>query len=290
MFPSRQQRRASSPGAVGGRSSSPRLPVAPVVWLAVWLAVSVPRCAAASEAAPQLVVGDFSKASLSTVLPEGWRQLTFRGQERTTRYRLVSVNGRVALKAESDRSASGLIRKIRIDLRQYPLLRWRWKVDGIIEAGDGYRKEGDDFAARIYLTFPYDPQKSGFWEKMKYESARLFYGEYPPRCALCYVRGNHEPLGAVIPNPFSPQTVMIVVETGPFKAGRWVDITRNAYEDYRKVFGDGPPVASGVAVMTDSDNTGESATAYYGDIVFSAYPDPTVPGSPRQEGTTQALP
>jgi hypothetical protein len=25
---------------------------------------------------------------------------------------------------------------------------------------------------------------------------------------------------------------------------------------------------SGVAIMTDTDNTGESATAYYGDITF----------------------
>jgi hypothetical protein len=61
---------------------------------------------------------------------------------------------------------------------------------------------------------------------------------------------------------------MIVVESGPARLNRWVQEKRNILEDYRKAFGNPPPLISGVAVMTDSDNTGESATAHYGDIIF----------------------
>ena len=61
---------------------------------------------------------------------------------------------------------------------------------------------------------------------------------------------------------------MIVIESGKAKVGQWVAESRNLYEDYQKAFGDDPPPVSGVAVMTDTDNTQESAVAYFGDIVF----------------------
>jgi len=58
------------------------------------------------------------------------------------------------------------------------------------------------------------------------------------------------------------------VESGRVLINQWVNEERNVYEDYRKAFGEEPPMVSGVAIMTDTDNTGESAIAYYGDIVF----------------------
>jgi len=58
------------------------------------------------------------------------------------------------------------------------------------------------------------------------------------------------------------------VETGEVKLNQWVNEERNIYEDYKKAFGGEPPMVSGVAIMTDTDNTGETAIAYYGDIVF----------------------
>ncbi len=61
---------------------------------------------------------------------------------------------------------------------------------------------------------------------------------------------------------------MIVVESGSAKLNTWVAETRNVYEDYKRAFGEEPPMISGVAIMTDTDNTGESAEAFYGDIVF----------------------
>jgi hypothetical protein len=72
----------------------------------------------------------------------------------------------------------------------------------------------------------------------------------------------------VVPNPYADQVKMIVMESGPDRLNQWVSEERNLYEDYKKAFGEKPPLISGVAIMTDTDNTGESATAYYGDIVF----------------------
>ena len=63
---------------------------------------------------------------------------------------------------------------------------------------------------------------------------------------------------------------MIVVESGEAKLNRWVNEERNLYQDYKQAFGEAPPLISGVAIMTDTDNTGESATAFYGDILFKS--------------------
>jgi len=62
--------------------------------------------------------------------------------------------------------------------------------------------------------------------------------------------------------------IIFVVESGKEKLNTWVSEEQNVYEDYKKAFGEEPPMISGVAIMTDTDNTGESATSYYGDIAF----------------------
>ena len=61
---------------------------------------------------------------------------------------------------------------------------------------------------------------------------------------------------------------MIVAESGEEQVGRWLDEERNVYEDYKKAFREEPLLVNGVAIMTDTDNTGERAIAYCGDIAF----------------------
>ena len=61
---------------------------------------------------------------------------------------------------------------------------------------------------------------------------------------------------------------MIAVQSGPQEIGRWLGEERNVYEDYRRLFGQEPPRIAGIALMTDTDNTGESAVAYYDQIVL----------------------
>ncbi len=213
-------------------------------------------------------VGVFSSESAGKPLPEAWKPLTFKKIEKHTTYTLVKDEGTTVVRAVANASASGLIREIRIDPREYPIVHWRWKVDNLIQKGDVHRKEGDDYPARIYIAFEYDASKLGFFERVKFETAKLFYGEYPPLGAINYIWESRAPKGTIVPNPFTDRVMMIVVESGPEKLNQWVTEERNVYEDYKQAFGEEPPMISGVAIMTDTDNTGESATAYYGDIVF----------------------
>lgn len=221
-----------------------------------------------AQSPPMIPVGVFSSEPAGKPLPEGWEPLTFKKIEKHTLYTLVKDEGTTVIRAVANASASGLIREIRIDPREYPIVHWRWKVDNLLQKGDVHRKEGDDYPARIYIAFEYDGSKLGFFERAKFETAKLFYGKYPPLGAINYIWESKAPKGTIVPNPFTDRVKMIVVESGPEKLDEWVTEERNVYEDYRQAFGDEPPMISGVAIMTDADNTGESATACYGDIVF----------------------
>jgi hypothetical protein len=219
---------------------------------------------------PQAVidVGMFSAEKIENGLPAHWKPLTFKKIERHTVYSLVRDEEKVVVKAVSEASASGLTRAIRIDPKEYPILQWRWKVTNILKKGDVHRKEGDDYPARIYITFEYDSSKLSFFEKMKYETIRLLYGQYPPLAAINYIWESQAPVGTMVPNPYTDHVMMFVVESGAAKLNQWVNEEQNIYEDYKKAFGEEPPMISGVAIMTDTDNTGERAIAYYGDILF----------------------
>ncbi len=215
-----------------------------------------------------LEVGKFSAEPLEHGLPTDWKPLTFKKIERYTTYTLIKEDTEVVVRAVAESSASGLVREIKINPKEYPIVQWRWKVRNILKKGDVRRKEGDDYPARIYVTFEYDSSKLGFFEKAKYEMIRLVYGQYPPLGAINYIWESKSPKGTMVPNPYTDRVIMIVVESGETKLNQWVSEERDIYGDYKKAFGQEPPMISGVAIMTDTDNTGESATAYYGDILF----------------------
>jgi hypothetical protein len=213
-------------------------------------------------------VGKFSSEAVGDTLPANWKPLTFKKIEQHTAYSLVREDDTVVVKAVAKASASGLIREIKINPKEYPIVHWRWKVSNIFKKGDVHRKDGDDYPARLYITFEYDSSRLGFFEKAKYEAARFLYGQYPPIAAINYIWESHAPKGTVVPNPYTDRAMMIVVESGPARLNQWMNEEHNLYEDYKLAFGEEPPMISGVAIMTDTDNTGETATAYYGDIQF----------------------
>ncbi|MFZ2807861.1 MAG: DUF3047 domain-containing protein [Desulfosalsimonadaceae bacterium] len=223
-------------------------------------------------AVERIVVGHFSAASPEGGLPDGWKPLVFKKIDRHTQYTLVhdSAKDSTVVKAFSQASASGLIREMPIDPEKFPILKWRWKATGLYKNGDVSRKDGDDFPVRIYIAFEYNAGNVGFFEKAGFSTLKLFYGEYPPIGAITYIWENKLPIGTIAPNPFTDRVKMIVVESGGKKLNNWVDEERNIFDDYVKAFGKKPPMISGVAIMTDSDNTGESAVSYYGDIVFES--------------------
>ncbi|MEJ2470929.1 MAG: DUF3047 domain-containing protein [Desulfuromonadales bacterium] len=190
---------------------------------------------AENEALP---LSRFAEAGLA-----GWTVKKFAG---TTAYRLVEVDGQTVLQAHSQAAASGLVHEIAYDPQHYPILAWRWKINGIIPGGDGRSKAGDDYAARVYVVFPH-------WFFLKTRS-------------LNYIWANVLPQGTVQPNAYTGNAMMIAVNSGAEKAGQWVSVERNIVEDYRRAFGEDPPQVGAIAVMTDTDNTGQEATAWYADL------------------------
>ncbi len=230
-------------------------------------ALALVLACAAAGAAP-LDVGSFSQSPPGAALPAGWQPLVFPRTQRHTVYRLVADDGATVVRAEADASASGLIRRMEVDLRSHPLLAWRWKIAGVVARADATRKDGDDFAARIYVAFRYDPARVAWYDRAKYALIRLFYGEYPPHAGLSYVWDGRLPPGTVLPNANTDRVRMIVVRSGEADANRWVAEERNVLEDYRRAFGEEPPPVAGVAIMTDTDDTGGRAVAWFGDIVF----------------------
>ena len=206
-------------------------PLAPLLLVAVGVAMGD---------AATMPVGHFSAGDL-----DGWRAKSFKGE---TEYRLVEEQGRRVLRAESHASASGLYREIPIDLTRTPYLRWSWRVDNVLAGVDERSKAGDDYAARVYVVV------SGglaFWRTR----------------SLVYVWSSNQPVGSTWNNAFTPNARVIAVRSG--KAGGWFEERRDVRADFRRLFGDDIAGLDAVAIMTDTDNSGQAAVAWYGDIAFS---------------------
>ena len=221
-----------------------------------------------SQAEDMVYAGKFSAANPNDRLPADWEPITFKKIKSQTYYSLVKDGGIPVIKAVSQASASGLMRKMRVDPEKYPIIRWRWKAMNILETGDATKKQGDDYAARIYVTFEHDPEKNDLFGKFMHKLAKLAYGEHAPAAAVNYIWANKAPVGTILQNPYTKLNRMIVVQSGKESLNQWITEERNIFDDYVAAFGEKPPMISGIAIMTDSDNTKESAAAFYGDIFF----------------------
>jgi hypothetical protein len=204
------------------------------------LAAALLPCGAQSQAAIEAM--RFSALQPGAALPDWLKPQSFPSLPRHTDFALVSEEGRTVLRARAVASTSGLSRELRVDLRGHPLLAWRWKVMNLIAKSDLATRSGDDFPARLYVVFG--------------------------RRALCYVWDSRQPVGTIVPNAYSDRVQMVVADSGAALLRRWVARERNVAEDFRRGFGEEPPVTSGLVVSADTDNTGETAESYFGDIEF----------------------
>ena len=186
-----------------------------------------------------------------------WKPKVFSGE---SIYTIAEYKGRLALKALSDNSASGLVLKKKIDLTITPYISWSWLVEKTLGRLDERSKSGDDFAARIYLVI------DGGLMIWKTKS-------------LSYVWSSNQNKGLVWDNAFAgPSVKMLSIRGKKSKKGSWYEEKRNVYNDLVNTFGDkGSEQANRkaykyidvIAIMTDTDNSGKSAESYYGDITFS---------------------
>jgi len=183
-----------------------------------------------------------------------WQERIFSG---VTRYRGVMVDDQRVLRAESDNSASALYQTFRANLSTTPYLHWRWRIENtlgpdIIEQS----REGDDFTARLYVV-----RNGGlaFWRTQ----------------SINYVWSNSQAVGTRWNNPYAGANIqMIAVDSGDKHAGQWQYHVRDIRADWLEAFGEDISSIDGLAIMTDTDNTGLSSRAWYAEIYFSSNPDP----------------
>jgi len=235
-------------------------------------AATAPAPARAPAAAPAAAVAQPPRFSTMPAGPtvEGWRPLRPAPNAPDTAYAIVDDGGARVLRAQADGSMSGLVHEARVDLRRTPILQWRWKVASVVADADLTRRAGDDYAARVYVLFDYPSQRLPLATRAKLALAETLYGQRIPTAALNYVWDNRAPVGSIHPNAYTDRARMIVLRSGSDAAGRWVDERRDVAADFRAAFGEDPPDVIGVAVATDTDNTGGRVVAWYGDVEWRA--------------------
>lgn len=198
------------------------------------------------------IIADFSTDKI-----ENWQAKSFSGE---TKYVITDDAGKRVLKAVSSDTASGLAKEKVIDLFETPYLNWSWKIDNTLPNLNETTKDGDDYAARIYVV------KSGGWKIWN-------------TLALNYVWSSNQVKDAQWDNAFvGDNAKMLAVEGRESKAAVWVTEKRNVYKDMIAFFGDKGSDSENeeayrfldaVALMTDTDNSHLNAVAYYADIYFS---------------------
>ena len=213
-----------------------------LILLGFCLSLSLPVMAEKPANKGVIPVGTFTKEEIAL-----WKERSFQGH---TRYELISDEDALILKAHCKATGSAFYRDMKVDLVKTPILRWSWKIDNIHSGLDDISKAGDDYAARIYVVY-----KAGImpWSVK----------------ALDYVWANKQPVGSSWPNAFTKQAIMIAQQSGvPEDKNVWIEETRDIRKDFKKYFGIDVSLINGVALMTDCDNSGGQATAYYRDIRF----------------------
>ena len=218
--------------------------------------------------APKHDILPFSANAPGRGLPAGWQPWIITRAKAKTTYQLIrdEQTGRVVLRAQSERAASGLKQLLDVSPSERPRLRWQWRAMALIDDATPSDRDFDDSPARLLLFFDGDRSTLPARELMLMETGRMLTGQTVPFATLMYVWANREPVDTVIHHPSFGQLKMIVASSGTYRVGQWKQLERDYAADYQRAFGVPPGRLVGVGVLTDSDNTGARAYAYYGDI------------------------
>ncbi len=196
----------------------------------------------------------------------GWEKLKPAQGAPDTRYVLVEDGGRVVVRADAEAAMSGLLFGFGGVPARPGILRWRWKVAAPLRTADLATRAGDDYVARVYVLFDYPRARLPMATRARLRLLELLHGQRLPAAALNYVWDNRHPVGTLRANAYSERVRMFVVESGAARAGRWVEEARDLRADFRQAFGEEAPPVIGIAIATDTDNTGETARAWFGDL------------------------
>ena len=174
-----------------------------------------------------------------------------RGADNKTEYLLGSNENGNYLKAVADNAASGLGKKVAIDLNSTPFINITWKIEKDLKGINEKSKKGHDFAARVFVI-----KKTG---------ATALSNR-----AINYVFSSNENVGDNWPSPYTKKSIDNVLSTTNENLNEWVTVKANVKEDFKKFHDLDLNELDGVAIMADTDNSKKKSISYYQNIYFSA--------------------
>ena len=210
--------------------------------------------------------GTGSVSTSESALPtEGWHDVPLPGK-RLTRYTQVRKDGRLAVHARADSSASMWRRKVNVSVDQLGQARWAWRVDALNPKARIDDVDREDAVARVIFAFDGDHARLSARNRAMFDLARVLTGESPPYATLMYVWETAQPLDTVVVNPRSDRIRKWVLDSGPAHLGTWRLHQRDLVADFERAFGEKPGPLVAIGKMTDADNTQSRAEAWYSDI------------------------
>ncbi len=238
-----------------------------LAWTAVLL--SLGHIASAS---PQSIGATMEPAAFSKMWPGAalapWAPIRLGPTKRATRYDLVDDGDAPVLHAVADGAASGLAYPASFDLRETPIMAWRWRIAGLIPDADARVASREDSPARIVLEFDGDKSKLSAADRLLYKLGEQVTGREAPYATLAYIWSNALAVDTVISSPLTRRIRMVVASSGATGVGVWRSLARDVVADFHRAFGESPGRLLSVGVLTDTDDTGGHAEAWYGDIRF----------------------
>lgn len=209
----------------------------------------------------------FSDTAPGSALPAGWKAYAMSRHRPAARMAIVRDGDRNVFSIEADHAAGAIAHPLNIPATT--ILSWRWKVDHSVSSANLSRKSGDDFAARVYVFFDVPRSRLSWLQRMKLGMASRTLGHPMPTAALCYVWDNRYPVGTIAPSPYSGQVRTIVLQSGNAHAGTWQSQRRDLAADFHAAFGRAAPRVTGIALASDTDNTGGHVMAWFDDLMLT---------------------
>jgi hypothetical protein len=200
---------------------------------------------------------------------EGWRELANPDKAENT----YSAGPEGAIEVVSRNSVSTLYKPVHANVKERPVLTWRWRVDEPTPATDLSVKGQDDCSLAVYVGFPYDSGQAAFLDRLKRPLVEAWAGEDAPGRVLRYVFcGRHQP-GEVVESPYLGSAgLMRVLRPASSPAGKWFTEQVDLAADYRLAFGEEPPDPTQIAIQADTDNTQSASRALVADLAFAPRP------------------
>ena len=174
-----------------------------------------------------------------------------RGADNKTEYSVGSNENGNYLKAVADNAASGLGKKVIIDLNKTPIINITWKVEKDLAGIKENTKKGHDFAARVFAI-----KKTGATPL----SNR----------AINYVFSSNNKVGKNSPSPYTKKSIDNVLATTQENLNEWVTVKANVKEDFKKFHNLDVNELDGLAIMSDTDNSKMKSITYFQNIYFSS--------------------